>query len=31
VQLRKTVTEWDRERAADAARRTTLHKVKSTS
>jgi uncharacterized protein (TIRG00374 family) len=31
VQLRKTVTEWDRERAVDAAKRTTLHKVKSTS
>jgi uncharacterized protein (TIRG00374 family) len=28
VQLRKTVTEWERERAADAAKRTTLHKVK---
>ena len=28
VQLRKTVTEWEHERAADAAQRTTLHKVK---
>jgi putative heme transporter len=28
VQLRKTVAEWERERAADAAKRTTLQKVK---